>query len=238
MKKLMLVFVGIIFVSARTLAGTDQPHGNLVELHSCELYAGGCVVSSEATLGGRYMFRAWEFTGGAYAGTDLTGLNLAILQTSSENLAEQKTKADRTVIYLPQSATRAQREALVGWLKSQMPEIKNGKISTRTAPIKVSGNGTGYSVAVGDSIAVRTAGLESCETGACGEALWYEPRSGSSVFTVALNRSSRVTEPLLELKWNDAGKRSVFIAKFGDATSTKKEFVTSSDWCSPADRIF
>src|ERR1043166_9854591 len=49
MKKLMFAFVGMVFVSARTLAAADQPRGNLVELHSCELYAGGCVVSSEAT---------------------------------------------------------------------------------------------------------------------------------------------------------------------------------------------
>jgi|ERR1043166_7467529 hypothetical protein len=238
MKKLMFAFVGMVFVSARTLAAADQPRGNLVELHSCELYAGGCVVSSEATLGGRYMFRAWEFTGGTFAGTDLAGLNVALLQTSSENLAAEKTKADRSVVYLPQSASRAQREALAAWLKNHIPELKSGKLSTRIAPIKIAGNGTGYSVLIGDSIAVRTAGLESCETGACGEALWYEPRSGSSLFTVALNRSSRVTEPLLKLKWDDAGKRSVFIGKFGDTASTKKEFVTSSDWCGPAEKVF
>jgi hypothetical protein len=234
MKKLMLAFVGLVFVTSRVDA--EQPRGNVVELHSCELYAGGCVVSSEATLGGRYMFRAWEFTSGTFAGAEFAGLNVAVLQTSSENLAAAKTKADRSVIYLPQSASHAQREALVAWLKVQMPELKESRISTRTAPIKVAGNGTGYRVSIGDSIAVRTAGLESCETGACGEALWYEPRSGTSLFTVALNRSSSVAEPLLKLKWNDAGKRSVFLGKFGDAP--KKEFVTSSDWCGPAERIF
>src|ERR1041385_6388086 len=238
MKKLLFAFVGLVFVTARTLAGADQPRGNLVELHSCELYAGGCVVSSEATLGGRYMFRAWDFTGGAFAGTDFAGLNVAVLQTSSENLAAEKTKAERNVIYLPQSASRAQRDALVVWLKTQIPELKASNVSTRVTLIKISGNGTCYSVSIGDSIAVRTAGLESCETGACGEALWYEPRSGSTLFTVALNRSSRVAEPLLKLKWDDAGKRSVFICKFGDTASTKKEFVTSSDWCGPAEKAF
>jgi hypothetical protein len=236
MKKLMLAFTGMVFLTFRILAGSEQPRGNVVELHSCELYAGGCVVSSEATLGGRYMFRAWEVTDGAFAGSDLAGLNVAVLQTSSENLAAAKTKADRSVIYVPESASRAQREALVAWLKAQMPELKTSKISTRIASIRIAGNGTGYSVSIGDSIAVRTAGLESCETGACGEALWYEPRSGTSRFTVALNRSSSVAEPLLKLKWNDTGKRSVFLGKFGD--TPKKEFVTSSDWCGPAESVF
>jgi hypothetical protein len=65
----------------------DQPRGSLMEVHSCELYAGGCVVSSEATLGGRYMLRAWNFSGGSFAGSDLAGLQVALLESSSDNLA-------------------------------------------------------------------------------------------------------------------------------------------------------
>src|ERR1041385_5249749 len=105
MKTISLFLVGLACFLRHNLSAAAQPRGNLVELHSCELYAGGCVVSSEATLGGRYMFRAWDFTGGAFAGTDFAGLNVAVLQTSSENLAAEKTKAERNVIYLPRSAS-------------------------------------------------------------------------------------------------------------------------------------
>src|SRR6266700_1964019 len=112
MKKLMFAFVGMAFLTTKTLFAGDQPRGNLVELHSCELYAGGCVVSSEATLGGRYMLRAWNFTGGGFGGSDFSGLRLALLQTSSENLAADKTSADHSVVYLPPDATRGQRQAL------------------------------------------------------------------------------------------------------------------------------
>jgi hypothetical protein len=238
MKKIVFALFGFAFVVGwSTLAG-DAPRGSLLELHSCELYAGGCVVSSEATLGGRYMLRAWNFTGGGFAGAEFAGLRVALLQTSSENLAAEKTSADRSVVYLPQDATRSQREALAAWLKSALPELKSTRLRTRVVPLQVAGNGSGYTLSASEFLSVRTAGLESCETGACGESLWYEPRTPTTVFTVALDRSSRVAEPLLKLKWNDGGKRSVFLGKFGDTGATKREFVTASDWCGPANRAF
>ena len=66
----------------------------------------------------------------------------------------------------------------------------------------------------------------------------YEPRTPTSFFTVALNHSSRVAEPLLKLRWTDAGKRSVFLGKFGEPSKTRQEFITASDWCGPADKAF
>ena len=64
------------------------------------------------------MLRIWNFTSGTFAGSDLSGLQLAVLQSSSENLAEEKTKSGDAVVYLPKSATLAQREALLGWLNA------------------------------------------------------------------------------------------------------------------------
>src|SRR5947208_14334578 len=106
MKRIAFILLAFGSLSFGRALAADQPRGNLLELHSCELYAGGCVVSSEATLGGRYMLRAWNFTRGAFAGSDLAGLRVAVLQTSSENLAAEKTEADHAIIYLPQDATR------------------------------------------------------------------------------------------------------------------------------------
>ncbi|HVV71875.1 MAG TPA: hypothetical protein VHI52_10310, partial [Verrucomicrobiae bacterium] len=55
---------GLAIALGSTLHAATVPRGTLIELHSCELYAGGCIVSSESTLGGRYMLRAWNFSGG------------------------------------------------------------------------------------------------------------------------------------------------------------------------------
>src|SRR5262245_65511741 len=118
MKKLAFLAAISSCLSLYTAFATDQPRGSLMEVHSCELYAGGCVVSSEATLGGRYMLRAWNFTGGSFAGTDLAGLQVALLESSPDNLAASKSTADRAIAYLPQNATASQRKALMAWIKS------------------------------------------------------------------------------------------------------------------------
>ena len=125
MKRLVYLVSGLAgFGLNLAFAGDMPPRGNLLELHSCALYAGGCVVSSEATLEGRYMLRAWNFTSGTFNGT--------------------------------------------------------------------------------------------------------------SLFTVAEDQGSQITEPLLKLKWADAGKRSVFLARFGEPVAAKSLYVTLADLCSSA----
>ena len=216
----------------------DQPRGSLMEIHSCELYAGGCVVSSEATLGGRYMLRAWNFSGGSYAGIELAGLQVALLESSAENLAAGKTSADGAVAYLPQNATAAQREALLAWIKSSAPELKGAKLQTRIVPLKLEKSENGYQFSAGDTISVSASTSAACGMGSCGEELWYSPRSTTTVFTVVANRASHVSEPWLKLKWDDAGKRSVFLAKFGESASAKEIYVTAADFCGTEAKLF
>lgn len=216
----------------------DQPRGSLMEVHSCELYAGGCVVSSEATLGGRYMLRAWNFSTGSFAGADFSGLQLAVLESSPDNLAAAKSTSDRAVVYLPQNATSAQRKALLGWLKSNSPELKAARLQTRVAPLRLEKSENGYQFSAGDAISVSASTSAACGMGSCGEELWYTPRSTTTVFTVVANRSSHVSEPWLKLKWDDAGKRSVFLAKFGESASAKELYVTAADFCGTEAKLF
>lgn len=236
MTKVAILLAGFTcFLQSGSLA-TEPPRGSLLELHSCELYAGGCIVSSEETLDGRYMLQAWNFTGGSFAGTDLAGLNVALLQASSENLASSKAKAGQAVAYLPQAATDAQRQALLAWVKSQQPGL--AKIQTRTVSLKLGAKGSSYFVFAGPYLSVTTAPIESCDNGSCGEALWYSPRSANSVFSVAVNHSSTANEPLLKLEWKDGGKRSVFLAKFGEPGAARNVYVTTADLCGTKGNLF
>jgi hypothetical protein len=239
MKLLSLVLVGLSCLLCRYAVAEATPRGTVLELHSCELYAGGCIVSSEATLGGRYMLRAWNFSGGSFNGTDLTGLSVAALQSSADNLAEPNTNPGDTVVYLPARADAAQRAALVSWLTTSQPELaKATRLQTREVAIEFATKQTGYKLTAGDYLSVSTAPLESCQTGACGEALWYTPRAHTSVFTVAADRSSKVREPLLQLKWDDSGRRTVFLGKFGQQTPTQNLFVSSPELCGLGKSLF
>src|SRR5437764_6288173 len=124
MKKTILRLLALSsFCLARAFAA-DEPRGSVLELHSCELYAGGCVVSSEATLGGRYMLQAWNFNGGSFQGTPLAGLQVAALYSGTQNLAEPKSNAGDVIVYVPEKATQAQRAALVAWVKASQSNFQ------------------------------------------------------------------------------------------------------------------
>ena len=164
---------------------------------------------------------------------------LQYLQASSENLAAPTSDPGSAVVYLPANATEMERAAVLGFLKESQPGLQHGKLATRAVPLRFTKEKDGYAFSAGDFLHVSTASLESCETGACGEALWYQPRTPTSVFTVALNRASKVVEPLLSLKWNDAGKRSIFVGKFGlRPQPAESVYVTSTDLCDPASNLF
>jgi len=140
------------------------------------------------------------------------------------------------VAYLPQAATDAQRQALLAWVKSQQPGLT--RIQTRTVRLELRAKGNSYLVSAGPYLSVATAPIESCDNGSCGEALWYSPRSANSVFSVAVNHSSMANEPMLKLEWKDAGKRSVFLAKFGEPGAGRNVYVTTADLCGTKGNLF
>ncbi len=199
----------------------------MLELHSCELFAGGCVVSSQSTLQGKYMLQAWHVNSGSWDGATLRGLQVALLQSAPDNLADPSHHARESVLYVPKAATLRQRVALRAWVESMHPELKGHAYETRVLAMEFENAGEGVIFKAGDSVKIKTAPIQACQTWSCGDALWYTPRADAGAFTVAVNAGSEVTEPYLELKWNDSGKRSVFVGRFGD--ETKQFFVRSDD---------
>jgi hypothetical protein len=236
MKILAALSAGFLGCALTVARAADAPRGSLLELHSCELYAGGCVVSSEAPQGGRYMLRVWDLSDGRYHETELKGLQVAVLQVSPDNLAMADSKSGDAVIYLPESATPRQRDALLAWVKASQKDFHPAKIHQRIVPMQLTKSDKGYAFSAGSFVSVNVS-PQNCET-SCGEELWYKPRTSTSLFTVAVNRSSKIQEELLALNWTDDAKRSVFLARFGEPTSSKDVYVTMSDFCGPAKTAF
>ena len=238
MKKLTILFAGFIGFIVNAALAADAPRGSLLELHSCEVYAGPCVVSSESPQEGRYMARAWDFTGGSFKGTDLSGLQVAVLQSSSDNLAESDSTSGDAVVYLPQNASQTQRDALLAWVKSSQADFHPAKLQTRVVPLQFTKSGQGYAFSAGKFLTVKTASLDVCAMGSCGETLWYQPRANTSVFTVAVNHGSQVSEPLLKLRWDAAGSRDIFLARFGQTIPAKSLYVSLAELCGPSQSLF
>jgi hypothetical protein len=212
---LLGLMLGASLLTARCDSPGAVPRGQVAELHSCEVYAGGCIVSAEATIAGHYVMRAWQFDSGQFHGVDLRGLHLALLETGSLNLADKGNPAERAVAYVPQNISGPQRQALVAWARANTAaNLSDADI--KAAPIQMEIQGTDLRVSLGSDVNFSGTTAPTCGLSSCGESLWYQPRSEMSAFTVDQLTRSRIVEPALALQWQDHGRRTLFLGRFGD----------------------
>jgi hypothetical protein len=197
------------------VASPNQPHGGLLELHSCELFAGSCVVSSEANVAGNYVLRVWQFDGGQVQGVALRGLSVALLEAGDENLAVPENAAQSAVVYLPKGLSPAQRSVLIAWA-GRSTQVKLDDAHVKVAPLQTELTQGRVSFSAGRDITFDGGTPALCNVGGCGEMLWYEPRGETSSFVVDQLDRSRIVEPLLAVKWMDHGRRTLFVGRFGD----------------------
>jgi hypothetical protein len=234
MRTWVVVVASLLFVLGVSLRAADRPQGELLELHSCQLYIGGCIASSEATQDGRYLLRVWNFSGGSYDGTPLRGLNVALLEAADQNLAVRGVQPTDSMIYLPQSADAIQSEALLRWLKATNPELSHLKPRTRAVPMRFNHTSRAISFSVGDFIQIETKPFEPCGLISCGESLWYTPRSTVTSYTVGVTSMAAVREPALALRWADHGKNNIFECRFGEGATASATFVPPAFVCAAA----
>jgi hypothetical protein len=232
--RMWIVVVASLFYSWGTsLQAADRPHGDLLELHSCQLFIGGCIASSEATQDGHYLLRVWDFSGGSYDGIPMRGLKVALLETADQNLAAKGVQPTESMIYLPQLADSVQSAAILHWLTATDPELKQTKLHTRTIPMKFTHTGSAISFSAGDFVHIETRPFESCGLISCGESLWYTPRSAMTSYSVGVTSVAAVHEPGLSLRWIDHGKNNIFEGRFGESATTSA-FVPPAFVCAVA----
>jgi hypothetical protein len=237
MKTVVAEIVVLFLVLSASLRAADAPRGELLELHSCQLYIGGCIASSETTQEGQYQLRVWTFAAGSVDGTDLGGLTVALLETADQNLALGGTLPTEAMLYLPQSATPAQAAALIEWIKADNPELSGMKWRLRTVPMTFAHGQNAVSFSAGNFLQVQTRPFAPCGLISCGESLWYTPRSTLTSYTVGVTSTATVCEPALWLRWIDHNKNNIFLGRFGDGAPARAAFTPPSMLCAVADHI-
>jgi hypothetical protein len=209
--KICIFFWSLLLALQASFAA--EPVGEFVELHSCDLYTGGCTASSESTLLGRQLFRVWSIKEGTWNNQNLAGLKVALLELGSVNLAEKGALGDRAELFVPKGLAPVQKDALLSWVNSQT--ITPASTQVRDAEITYQRSGLAANITVGDSIVLSTMPIAKCSTGACGQALWYEPQVEYSSFEVLASRFSSIRDSALNFLWTDHDRPNVFLASFG-----------------------
>lgn len=237
MKRLMALAVtlALTILAGHSLQAADVPRGDLLEIHSCQLYIGGCIASSEATLEGRSELRVWSFTGGAHHGVALGNLQAALLEISDQNLAAKNARPTAAVVYLPASATREQNAALLDWIEGTTPELARAKLYTRVVAMNFARNRESVAFSGGVFVALAAQPFTPCGLTSCGESLWYTPRSAMTAYTVEVADQMIVNEPMLALRWIDHGKNCVFSGRFGEVRATTARFDSPTMMCAVID---
>jgi hypothetical protein len=120
-----LLALGMATVSAKptTLTGT------YVEARTAEVFAGGCVINSEAGTTGREALLAWKVDRGRFDGVPLDGLSVVAAVAADANLGVHEIGGEvahaRAALFPDARATAAQRRALIAMAQA----LSNGIVS-------------------------------------------------------------------------------------------------------------
>jgi hypothetical protein len=213
---LATTFSGLVTLNAD---GSGTIKGEYVEARTAEVFAGGCIMNSEAETMGRQALMAWRITSGTFDGVALDGLTVAAAVAGDRNLGMremggEEPTAVKAIITVDPRATMAQRDALVKLVR----ELSNGLIThvvrVDIAPVRFATSQNYVEVSVPDNSMTLTVNKEMTHDPSCGAMQWFKP------FTRLANAAMGVAEEHsfdgqgLNTKWSAPNKRSAFFGTF------------------------
>ena len=219
--KRALTAVAALVVSAATLSADDKSRvtGEYVEARTAEVFAGGCIMNSEAETLGRQAILAWRITSGAFAGVSLEGLNVAAAVAGDRNLGMremggEEPTAVKAIIIVDPRATTPQRDALVKLVR----ELSNGLIThvvrVDVAPVKFATSQNSVEVSVPDNSIQLTVNKEMKHDPSCGAMQWFKPFTTLADAALGVAEEHSFEGQGLNTKWSAPNKRSAFFGTF------------------------
>jgi hypothetical protein len=212
MSYFLLVPILLAFDSSATV------RGQYVEARTCDVYTGECFANADTGLTGKNAALAWKVESGTLAGTKVDGLGVVAVLSVSETLGLKQTRAGRAVVIVDDRATKAQRDALVKFVKAQAGSLIGEVVAVRTAPIDLkicACDGDGCATLTAGTVKVTTRCLDADHDKACGnESTLYPPLARGVTAKAALASEHSFTGKELNETWSDAGRRGAFVGTF------------------------
>jgi hypothetical protein len=213
MNKLWLAWSAALVVGAAT-GGVAAPSvtGNYIEARSCNVYAGPCHYGSEFTTAGREAVMAWQVREGVFEGQKLDGLAVVAAVAADENLAVAGPR--RTVFYVDERATAAQREALVSLLRARAGADFGTVVAVRSAPVRFEAGTDGTHVAVPQVARLDATPMPDAACCRWPGNRWYDPLASAQSVRVGNAAVSQYDDALLNVRWTQRGENSVLYGDF------------------------
>lgn len=209
----------ILLLSAATAGASSRPAitGDYVEARTAEVFAGGCIMSSEAETIGRQAVLAWRIKSGAFNGVPLDGLSVIAAVAGDRNLGIREIGGEeptlvRAAVVVDERATAAQRDALVAFVRAASNDLIDTVVNVEAAPIQFVSDG--HRVQVHGANATLDVQRHMHHDPSCGAMQWFHPLAAGTEASMGFTDANSFSGAALGTRWSHPNKRSSFVGTF------------------------
>ena len=213
-----ILIAAVVLAASPALAGKSATiTGDYVEARTAEVFAGGCIMSSEAETIGRQAVLAWRIRSGEFNDVTLDGLSVMAAVSGDRNLGIREIGGDapawvKASVIVDARATSAQRDALVGFVKAASGTLIDEVVEVRLAPIRF--EATAHQVEVSGADARLAVQRHMHHDPSCGAMQWFHPFAAGAETALGFTDANSFSGGALGTKWSHPNKRSGFVGTF------------------------
>lgn len=218
MKVLAASVSALLLTSSVAAREQSRVVGDYVEARTAEVFAGGCIMNSEAETMGRQAIMAWRIASGSFEGVALDGLTVAAAVAGDRNLGMremggEEPTAVKAIITVDPRATPAERDALVRFVRAMSRGLITQVVRVDTAPIRFATSQNYVEVSVPESMQL-TVNKTMKHDPSCGAMQWFKPFSAIEQSAMGVAEAHSFSGAGLGTKWSAPDKRSAFFGTF------------------------
>jgi len=198
-----------------------QITGQYLESRTADIYTGQCIANSETNLAGTQAVMAWHIDQGTWTNVNLSGLTVVAVVNATDTLgmAGSEPSLAHSILIVDESATAAQRAALVSFAKDQAGTVLNHVMAVEVAPMKFEANVGGHhgssSLSAGNLVRVTTRSLNAGDEFCHNEDVYYPPLAANLTHSMpAVATESGYHGNHLGMTWTENERRGVFVGTF------------------------
>jgi hypothetical protein len=211
--------VGLYIAATLASPAFADVTGEYMEARTCQVYTGPCFANGEVGLAGKEAVMAWRIREGQFAGVELSGLSIVAVLRAPETLGMQGIEGTsdlRTLVMIDHRADSRQREALVEFLRAQVPGIVEN--AERIVPTSIhmdldTEQLDGY-LQAGESVRLVTRRARAGDCICSNETGYYPPLAPLESYVPGVTTEGQVTARPLGTTWSIPQSRTAYMGTF------------------------
>lgn len=216
------VALAVLVVGGTAQVGrAGDVRGTYLESRTCQVYTGPCFANAEVSLTGKDAIMAWSISTGTLQGVDVAGLNVVLVLRADATLGFQGVNDARelkSVVLVDDRANPAQRDALVGFARSQAGKAGEKVVRVEATPIKMSLDlkTLSGSLTAGREVRLATRKAKPTDCICTNEVAYYPPLARLDNFAAGVSTEAEFNGRGLGSRWSAPNSRSAYMGLFSE----------------------